>query len=281
MPGPDAAAVHEQVRQALAEDVGEGDLTAALVPAQAQARARVIVREAAVLCGVDWFGEVFRQLDPGIGVKWLAKDGEALQAGQPVCELDGNARPILTGERTALNFLQTLSGTASLASRYVAAVQGTAATILDTRKTVPGLRVAQKYAVRCGGASNHRIGLYDAVLIKENHIRAAGSIMAALQAAMTVAPEGMMIEVEVESFEELDEALAAGARRILLDNFDNVALRKAVEHNASRARLEASGGVDLNTVRGIAMTGVDFISVGQLTKDVRATDYSMLFDQRP
>ena len=278
MSGPGAAAVLEQVRQALDEDVGGGDLTAALVPAQAKARARVIVREPAVLCGVDWFAEVFRQLDPGIDVKWLAEDGDALQSGQPVCELEGYARPILTGERTALNFLQTLSGTASLASRYVAAVQGTTATILDTRKTIPGLRLAQKYAVRCGGASNHRVGLYDAILIKENHIRAAGSIVAAVQAATTAAPEGVMIEVEVENLEELDEALAAGARRILLDNLDNADLRKAVERNAGRARLEASGGVDLNTVRGIALTGVDFISVGQLTKDVRATDYSMLFD---
>ena len=185
-----------------------------------------------------------------------------------MCELTGKARPILSGERTALNFLQTLSGTASLAGRYVKAVQGTSATILDTRKTIPGLRLAQKYAVRCGGASNHRFGLYDAILIKENHIRAAGSIMAAMQAATAAAEDGVMIEVEVESLEELDQALAAGARRILLDNFDNAVLREAVHRNAGRAKLEASGGVDLETVRGIGLTGVDFISVGQLTKDV-------------
>jgi nicotinate-nucleotide pyrophosphorylase (carboxylating) len=275
---PDAEAVAAQVRQALAEDLGDGDLTAALVPADAAARARVIVREPAILCGLDWFNEVFHQLDPAIELKWSAKDGDVLQSGQLVCVLTGKARPILSGERTALNFLQTLSGTASLAGRYVKAVQGTSATILDTRKTIPGLRLAQKYAVRCGGASNHRFGLYDAILIKENHIRAAGSIMAAVQAATAAARDGVMIEVEVESLEELEQALAAGARRVLLDNFDNAVLREAVHRSAGRAKLEASGGVDLETVRGIGLTGVDFISVGQLTKDVRATDYSMLFD---
>jgi nicotinate-nucleotide pyrophosphorylase (carboxylating) len=278
MRGPEPADVVEQVRRALAEDLGNGDLTAALVHADAAARARVIVREPAILCGLDWFNEVFHQLDRATELKWFAKDGDALQPGQLVCELIGKARPILSGERTALNFLQTLSGTASLAGRYVRAVQGTSATILDTRKTIPGLRLAQKYAVRCGGASNHRFGLYDAILIKENHIRAAGSIMAAMQAATAAAEDGVMIEVEVESLEELDQALAAGARRILLDNFDNAVLREAVHRNAGRAKLEASGGVDLETVRGISLTGVDFISVGQLTKDVTATDYSMLFD---
>jgi nicotinate-nucleotide pyrophosphorylase (carboxylating) len=278
MHGPEPELVTAQVQQALAEDLGNGDLTAALVPEHAAARARVIVREAAILCGLDWFNEVFHQLDPAIELKWSAKDGDALQPGQLVCELTGKARPILSGERTALNFLQTLSGTASLAGRYVKAVQGTCATILDTRKTIPGLRLAQKYAVRCGGAGNHRFGLYDAILIKENHIRAAGSIMAAMRAATAAAEDGVMIEVEVESLEELDQALAAGARRVLLDNFDNAALREAVHRNAGRAKLEASGGVDLETVRGIGLTGVDFISVGQLTKDVTATDYSMLFD---
>lgn len=278
MHGPEPELVTAQVQQALAEDLGNGDLTAALVPEHAAARARVIVREAAILCGLDWFNEVFHQLDPAIELKWSAKDGDALQPGQLVCELTGKARPILSGERTALNFLQTLSGTASLAGRYVKAVQGTCATILDTRKTIPGLRLAQKYAVRCGGAGNHRFGLYDAILIKENHIRAAGSIMAAMQAATAAAEDGVMIEVEVESLEELDQALAAGARRVLLDNFDNAVLREAVHRNAGRAKLEASGGVDLETVRGIGLTGVDFISVGQLTKDVTATDYSMLFD---
>ena len=277
MQRPDAALVAGQVRQALEEDLGSGDLTAALVPSGARARARVVVRESAVLCGVDWFSEVFRQLDPGVRLVWSAKDGDDLTPGQLVCELNGKARPILSGERSALNFLQTLSGTASRAARYVAAVAGTSATILDTRKTIPGLRQAQKYAVRCGGASNHRVGLYDGVLIKENHIRAAGSIAAALDAAARFAADGVMIEVEVENLDELDQALMAGARRILLDNFDHASLREAVGRTAGKAALEASGGVDLETVRRIAESGVDFISVGQLTKDVKATDFSMLF----
>ena len=278
MDRPSAEAIAAQVRQALAEDLGGGDLTAALIPPKTQARARVVIRENAILCGSDWFSEVFHQLDPGLVLEWSARDGERLQAGQAVCEIRGKARPILSGERTALNFLQTLSGTASLANRFVAAVSGTSAVILDTRKTIPGLRLAQKYAVRCGGASNHRVGLFDAVLIKENHVRAAGSISAALRAAASATEEGVMIEVEVESLDELAEALAAGAQRILLDNFDNAALREAVAFNGGRARLEASGGVNLDTVRGIAQTGVDFISVGQLTKDVSATDFSMLFE---
>jgi nicotinate-nucleotide pyrophosphorylase (carboxylating) len=278
MDRPPAESIAAQVRQALAEDLGDGDLTAALVPSQTEVQARVVVRENAVLCGSDWFDEVFHQLDPAVSLAWSARDGDRLQAGQAVCDLRGKARPILSGERTALNFLQTLSGTATLAGRYVAAVSGTSATILDTRKTIPGLRLAQKYAVRCGGASNHRVGLFDAILIKENHIRAAGSISDALEAASRMAGEGVMIEVEVEGLDELSEALAAGARRILLDNFDNAALREAVACNAGRARLEASGGVNLDTVSGIAQTGVDFISVGQLTKDVRATDFSMLFE---
>jgi len=227
------------------------------------------------LCGRDWFDEVFRQLDAGVTVDWYAADGDALQAGQRVGELNGPARSVLSGERCALNFLQTLSATATLASRYVAAVDGTGATILDTRKTIPGLRLAQKYAVRCGGAANHRVGLYDAILIKENHIRAAGSVSAALKAAAV--QQGVMIEIEVENLDELDEALAAGARRILLDNFDLVSLAEAVARTHGAAELEASGGVNLETVRGIAETGVDYISVGQLTKDISATDFSMLF----
>jgi nicotinate-nucleotide pyrophosphorylase (carboxylating) len=276
---PSAGDIAGQVAQALAEDLGPGDLTAALVPASARARARVVVRETAVLCGVDWFDEVFLQLDPAIRVRWAARDGEHLTAGKIVCELDGKARPLLSGERTALNFLQTLSGTASAAARYVEAVAGSEAVILDTRKTLPGLRLAQKYAVRCGGASNHRVGLYDAILIKENHIRAAGSIAAALQAARAgEGAHGMTIEVEVENLNELDEALAAGAKRVLLDNFDEGMLRQAVQRTAGQARLEASGGVNLQTVAAIARTGVDFISVGELTKDLKATDYSMLFD---
>ena len=277
----DPQEVAAQVRLALAEDLGSGDLTARLVPADTEARARVIVRESAVLCGSDWLGEVFHQLDPAIRIEWSAQDGDRLKPGQLVCGLSGPARPILSGERTALNFLQTLSGTASLVARYVAAIEDTGATILDTRKTIPGLRLAQKYAVRCGGASNHRIGLFDAILIKENHIRSAGSIAAALRDAAAAVADDVLIEIEVENLDELDQALAAGARRVLLDNFDKDALREAVDRTAGRASLEASGGVDLETIRGIALTGVDFISVGQLTKDVRATDYSMLFAVGP
>jgi nicotinate-nucleotide pyrophosphorylase (carboxylating) len=280
MPGPDPAIVAEHVRRALAEDIGSGDLTARLVPAGARASAQVLVREAAVLCGTAWFDEVFRQLDPAISVRWAAADADEVIAGQRLCELEGPARPILSGERTALNFLQTLSATASQAARYVAAVAGTSATILDTRKTLPGLRLAQKYAVRCGGARNHRIGLYDAVLIKENHIRAAGSVAGALRAAAAAAPDGVPVEVEVESLAELDEALTAGATRVLLDNFELAAMREAVRRSAGRASLEASGGVNIDTVRDIALTGVDFISVGQMTKDIRATDFSMLFATR-
>ncbi|MCP5306952.1 MAG: carboxylating nicotinate-nucleotide diphosphorylase [Chromatiaceae bacterium] len=266
-----------QVRQALHEDLGSGDLTAALVPEGTRSEARVLARESAVLCGRPWFDEVFRQLDPAIEVQWSADDGDLLVAGQQVCRLNGAARPLLSGERTALNFLQTLSGTASITARYVAAVAGTRAVVLDTRKTLPGLRLAQKYAVRCGGASNHRIGLYDAILIKENHIRAARSIAAALDAAASVAKR-VLVEIEVEDLAQLDEALAAGATRVLLDNFDLKAMHEAVRRAAGKARLEASGGVNLETIGAIAATGVDYISVGQLTKDVRATDYSMLFD---
>ena len=278
LPGPQSSEIAGQVSRALAEDLGSGDLTATLVPAAATVRARVLVREDAVLCGRSWFDEVFRQLDPEIDVAWAAGDGDRLTPGQVVCELDGRARPLLSGERTALNFLQTLSGTASAAARYVQAAAGTGAVILDTRKTLPGLRLAQKYAVRCGGASNHRMGLYDAILIKENHIRAAGSIAAALQAARASAGSGVMIEVEVEDLDELNQALDSGAGRVLLDNFDQAMLLDAVRRAAGRARLEASGGVSLETVAAIAGTGVDFVSVGELTKDVRATDYSMLFE---
>ncbi|MGB5650445.1 MAG: carboxylating nicotinate-nucleotide diphosphorylase, partial [Sedimenticolaceae bacterium] len=217
----DPQEVAAQVRLALAEDLGSGDLTARLVPADTEARARVIVRESAVLCGSDWLGEVFHQLDPAIRIEWSAQDGDRLKPGQLVCGLSGPARPILSGERTALNFLQTLSGTASLVARYVAAIEDTGATILDTRKTIPGLRLAQKYAVRCGGASNHRIGLFDAILIKENHIRSAGSIAAALRGAAATVADDVLVEIEVENLDELDQALAAGARRVLLDNFDN------------------------------------------------------------
>jgi len=269
--------IAEQVRVALAEDVGPGDRTAALIPATAVATAHIISREPAVLSGRAWVDEVYRQLDPGVRIDWLVADGDRLAPDQLLCRVTGPARVLLTGERTALNFLQTLSGTATLARRWADAVAGTGARILDTRKTIPGLRLAQKYAVTCGGCHNHRIGLYDAVLIKENHIAAAGSVTAALRAAEAGAA-GLEVEVEVETLEQLREALAAGARRILLDNFPLERLREAVAITAGRARLEASGGVTLETVRGIAETGVDDISVGALTKDVRAVDLSMRFD---
>ena len=277
---PPAEVIERQVAEALAEDIGGGDLTAALIPADARAAARVIAREAAVLCGRDWFDAVFRQLDAEVTVTWEAADGDAVSEDQTLCRLQGPARVLLSGERTALNFLQTLSATASRAARYVEAVAGTGARILDTRKTIPGLRLAQKYAVTCGGASNHRIGLFDAILIKENHIAAAGSIEAALAEARRLAADrvGVEIEIEVEDLAQLEAALNAGARRVLLDNFDLARLREAVRLNAGRARLEASGGVSLETVRAIAETGVDDISVGEITKDIRAADLSMRFE---
>ena len=274
---PPLDAIATQVRGALAEDIGSGDRTAALISAEAVGCAQVVSREAAVLSGAAWFDEVFRQIDPRVTIEWLVHDGEAIAAGQTLCRLSGMARSLLTGERTALNFLQTLSGTATLARRWADAIGGTGARILDTRKTVPGLRLAQKYAVTCGGCHNHRIGLYDAVLIKENHIAAAGSVTAALRVAQRQAA-GLEIEIEVETIDQLREALGAGARRILLDNFPLERLREAVAVAAGRARLEASGGVTLDTVRAIAQTGVDEISVGALTKDVRAIDLSMRFD---
>jgi nicotinate-nucleotide pyrophosphorylase (carboxylating) len=265
-----------QVQVALAEDVGDGDRTASLIEAQAHSTATIICRQHAVLCGALWVAETFKQIDPAIGIEWDHRDGARLAPGDRVCVIAGPARGMLTGERTALNFLQTLSGTATLAARYVEAVAGTRARILDTRKTLPGLRLAQKYAVSCGGAANHRIGLYDAVLIKENHIAAAGSVAAALRRATQTAG-GLGIEIEVESLEQLRQALQAGARRILLDNFSLDDLRAAVAFTAGRARLEASGGVSLETVRAIAETGVDDISVGAITKDVSAVDFSMRF----
>jgi nicotinate-nucleotide pyrophosphorylase (carboxylating) len=270
--------ISESVQRALAEDVGSGDLTAALIAPASVARASVICREAAVLCGCAWFDEVFRQLDPRVAIAWSLHDGGSVQAGQTLCTLHGPARALLTGERTALNFLQTLSATATLTRRYVDAVRGTSAVILDTRKTLPGLRLAQKYAVTCGGGQNHRSGLYDAVLIKENHIHASGSISAALVAARRVAGEHVLIEIEVENLAQLREALAAGGERLLLDNFDLAGLRQAVRETDGRARLEASGGITLDNVRRIAETGVDYISVGGLTKHVQAIDLSMRFE---
>ncbi|RUQ37950.1 MAG: carboxylating nicotinate-nucleotide diphosphorylase [Candidatus Competibacteraceae bacterium] len=264
------------VALALAEDVGSGDLTAALIPEQAQAEATVISRENAVLCGTAWFDAVFRQLDPGVTVAWQAADGERVAPDQLLCTLRGPARVLLTGERTALNFLQLLSSTATLARRYADCVAGTGATILDTRKTLPGLRLAQKYAVRCGGCQNHRIGLFDAVLIKENHIMAAGSIGKAIATARHLHP-GVKVEVEVESLAELAEALQAQPDIIMLDNFDRAGMVEAVRITAGRVKLEASGNVNFDTVRAIAETGVDYISIGGLTKDVRAVDLSMRF----
>lgn len=268
------AEISSNVKSALAEDVGAGDLTASLIPADALADAEIICREAAVLCGQQWLDEVFKQLDSGVKVEWYIGDGEAIEAGQRVCRLHGSARSILTGERTALNFLQTLSATATRARLFVDAVAGTDARILDTRKTIPGLRLAQKYAVTCGGGSNHRTGLFDAILIKENHITAAGSIRAAVQQALT---KNVEVEIEVESIDELNQALAAGAKRVLLDNFSLAQLKQAVSITSKDARLEASGGVSMDTIRAIAETGVDDISLGTITKDVSAVDFSMLF----
>lgn len=264
------------VALALAEDVGSGDLTAALIPEHAQAEATVISREAAVLCGTAWFDAVFQQLDPRITIDWQAADGDRVEPDQLLCTLRGPARPLLTGERTALNFLQLLSSTATLARRFADAVADTQTTILDTRKTLPGLRLAQKYAVQCGGCRNHRIGLFDAILIKENHIMAAGSISNAIATARRLHP-GVTVEVEVESLAELKEALAAHPDIVMLDNFDLATMAEAVKIADGAVKLEASGNVNLDTVRKIAATGVDYISIGGLTKDVRAIDLSMRF----
>ncbi|MBK1706333.1 carboxylating nicotinate-nucleotide diphosphorylase [Halochromatium glycolicum] len=271
---PPPELVSAQVREALAEDVGDGDLTAGLLLADARACAEVISRDEAVLCGAQWFEEVFRQLDPGVVIDWELRDGERVQPGQRLCSLEGNLRQLLTGERTALNYLQLLSGTATRARRYADAVAGLPVRILDTRKTLPGLRRQQKYAVLCGGCDNHRMGLFDAILIKENHICAAGSISAAVAAARRLAG-GVPVEIEVESLDELREALEAGVERVLLDNFGLPELRRAVELTAGRSRLEASGGITRERLRVIAETGVDDISVGGLTKHVEAVDLSM------
>jgi len=274
---PSAQIIRQDVARALEEDIGTGDLSALLVPEEAQAEARVITREHMHLAGSPWFDEVFDQVDPRIEVHWAARDGDHLAPGALLCTLRGPARGILSGERAGLNFIQTLSATATRTHKFVRAVHGTRARILDTRKTLPGLRQAQKYAVTCGGGWNHRMGLYDAILIKENHIAAAGGITPAVVHARHQSP-GVLIEVEVETMEQLEEALMAGVPRILLDNFDLEQLRAAVSLTAGRAELEASGGVNLETVRAIAETGVDFISIGSLTKDIQAIDLSMRFD---
>lgn len=275
------AEIARNVASALAEDVGAGDLTAALIPADRPGIATVIARESAVICGVDWFNASFAALSADIRIDWKVRDGDRVGPNDLLCTLQGPARVLLTGERTGLNFLQLLSGVATRASTFVQAVAGTRAQIVDTRKTLPGLRVAQKYAVWCGGGGNHRMGLHDAILIKENHILAAGGVAAVLQNSGAIAASSggrcQFIQIEVESLAELAEALAAGAKMVLLDNFDLPAMRQAVEQTAGRAMLEASGGVNLETVRGIAETGVDRISIGGLTKDVQALDLSMRF----
>jgi nicotinate-nucleotide pyrophosphorylase (carboxylating) len=267
----------DQVRAALTEDIGSGDVTAALVPATQQVRGRAITREAAVLCGAAWVSETFQQLDPAVRLRWHASDGETVSADQVLFEIAGPARAVLTGERTALNFLQLLSGVATVTRTFADAVAGTHCQILDTRKTLPGLRTAQKYAVRCGGAGNHRMGLFDWVLIKENHIAAAGSITGAIATARRVHP-GILVEVEVESLQELAAALPASPEIVMLDEFTHADMRAAVIMRNERARgvkLEASGSVSLELVRGVAATGVDYISVGALTKHVHAVDLSL------
>ena len=280
MPPPLPTDVATVVSRAIAEDLRDGDLTAELIPRTQSAAARVVSREPATLCGSAWFDETFRQLDPRVTVGWRAVDGDPIAADAVVCELRGPARSIVTGERTALNFLQTLSGTATATRTLADLVAGTRARVLDTRKTLPGLRLAQKYAVLCGGGTNHRIGLFDAVLIKENHIAAVGSLTAAVAAARGQSPS-VMIEVEVENVAQLREALATDADRIMLDDFAlddiraGVALRDA--HGGKRQELEASGSVNAETLRAIAETGVDFISIGAITKHVRAIDFSMRF----
>jgi nicotinate-nucleotide pyrophosphorylase (carboxylating) len=267
-------AFEANIRAALSEDIGTGDVTGKLVPENQSVKARVIVREAAVLCGAPWFEAVMKQLDPKIRIEWRYAEGASMAADSEVCAIEAPARALLTAERTALNFLQMLSGVATATRQYAEVVQGTRASILDTRKTLPGLRLAQKYAVRVGGGKNQRLALYDGILIKENHIAAAGGITAAMQAAHAL-NAGVSIQIEVESLAELEEALAAGANSVLLDNFSLDMMREAVKLTNGRAVLEASGGINMSTVRAIAETGVDRISIGSLTKDVRATDYSL------
>jgi nicotinate-nucleotide pyrophosphorylase (carboxylating) len=273
------AHVSASVRGALAEDVGNGDLTAALVPPRQRADATIITRDGAVICGQPWVKEVFRQLDPDITIEWQIGEGDDATPNQTLCELRGLARPLLTGERTALNFLQTLSAVASATRVCAEAVAGTRSRILDTRKTIPGLRLAQKYAVRIGGGTNHRMGLYDGVLVKENHIVAAGGIANAVRRAREQANR-VLLEVEVETLAQAEEAMAAGADRLLLDNFSVAQMREAValrDRQSPRTTLEASGGIHFETLRPVAETGVDFISMGALTKNIRAVDLSMRF----
>ncbi len=280
-PYPLAEEISRNVAAALAEDIGAGDLTASLIPANQTVQASVISREAGVLCGTAWFERCISELDPAAKIEWQGQDGERIVANQLLCRITGDARALLTAERSALNFLQLLSAVASKARIYADAIAGTKAQVVDTRKTLPGLRIAQKFAVRCGGGGNHRLALWDAILIKENHIMAAGGIGAAMHAALAVAQAAAdrcrFVQIEVENLVELETALNAGAKMILLDNFSLDMLRDAARINAGRAILEASGNVTLDTIRGIAETGVDRISVGALTKDVKALDLSMRF----
>jgi nicotinate-nucleotide pyrophosphorylase (carboxylating) len=271
---PDARLIDADIERAFAEDFGSGDATAELLPADARADAALTCRENAVLAGSAWFDACFRKLDPDVAIHWQARDGERVAADSVICRLHGNARALVSAERSALNFLQLLSGTATATATYVAAVAGTGVRVLDTRKTVPGLRLAQKYAVRCGGGFNHRIGLYDAILVKENHITAAGGIEPAVRAARRLHPS-LLLEIEVETLDELRQAIAAGVDRIMLDNFTPAMMTEAVAIAAGRVALEISGNVDLQTIGAYARTGVDFISVGALTKHVRAVDLSL------
>ena len=275
LPARHVIATH--VARSLTEDVGAADYTAMLIPEARHGSATVIAREAAVICGQAWFEEALHQVNPALAVTWQVAEGEAVAANSVLCKVEGPARSLLTAERTALNFLQLLSSVATETRKYAELIQGTRARVYDTRKTLPGLRLAQKYAVRVGGGENQRIGLYDGILIKENHIMAAGSIAAALAAARDIAPAGVSIQIEVENLDELDQALAGGAASVLLDNMSLADMRVAVNRAAGKAVLEASGGIDLEQIRAIAETGVDRISVGKLTKDVRAIDLSMRF----
>lgn len=271
---PPADLIAADVARVFAEDIGSGDATADLLPADASASATLTCREDAVMAGIDWFNACFRRLDPQVQIEWATHDGDRVAAGSVICRLRGNARALVSAERSALNFLQLLSGTATTTAAYVAAVAGSGVRVLDTRKTVPGLRLAQKYAVRCGGGHNHRVGLYDAILVKENHIIAAGGIKAAADAARRLHPT-LLLEIEVENLDELQQALDAGADRIMLDNFTLPLMREAVAIAKGRAELEISGNVDLSTIGEYASTGVDYISVGALTKHVRAVDLSL------
>jgi nicotinate-nucleotide pyrophosphorylase (carboxylating) len=272
-----SAAIEKNVEDALAEDLGSGDLTAALIPPSASASARIISREHAILCGTPWLERCFRKLDPAVNITWHVRDGDTINPDQVLCEIQGNARALLTAERPSLNFLQTLSAVATATHQYVEAIRGTCAVIMDTRKTIPGLRIAEKYAVRTGGGENQRVGLFDGVLIKENHIQASGGIAQAIRAAQQNSPGGVSIQIEVENLTELEQALEAHAMLILLDNFSLEMMREAVKINAGRAELEASGGITLENVRAIAETGVNRISIGGLTKHIKAVDLSMRF----